>query len=530
MGGSEVQQVDERSSLHRRTLAVEQTQLLISFTAADRDWADWVAGHLDELGYRYQVAETPLESGEAALEAIARQRRNGTPQLLIASGALVGKTLDLLDLDRVELNVAPLVVALIEDVALPAEWGDAALAPMFEVPDDYAGSRQLLVVALARALPAPRTNDHPTWRTPEPLPSVFDRPTAAPTPPPGSDTTDKDLPTPASHPRAGLIDTGGATSPRVTDPLARLEHLARETTAAYGPDDVRSLAARTELAQAMSAAGNRQEAGLLLEGVLLDSTRRYGEDDPTTTAAKQHLANSYAALGRHDEALELRRQVFESRTDVLGPQHPRTVSAQHNLANSLAALGRVEEALTLREAAAEVRLQAFGLNDPTTLSALNNLAISYAELGRGEDALLLREAVVRGRERLLGPDDPQTIAARNNLANSLAVLGRHDEARQVRAETLADCERVLRPDHPYTVTARANLAVVATASGPTPTEPSRPAAGPTKPGEGPDLVSTEEDLVKTPALDERASGPAAGPPQADPTGRKSRFWFTFLRR
>ena len=541
MGASNVQQVDEHAPPHRMAPTPDQISLVVSFAATDRDWAEWVVGHLDELGYRYRLVDTPLEPGPAALEAVARQRRSGTPQVLVASGALLGTHLgpldgDLLDLDRIEADVAPLVVALIEDVALPAQWGDAACAPMFEVPDDYAGSRQLLIDALARALPTPAGDGagtdmpQPSWRTPEPLPSVFDRPAPAPEASPVCDTTDLDLPEPASHPRAGLIHGAAPPSPQLADPVAHLEDLARRATAAYGADEVRALAARTELAQALSAAGNRQEASRLLEAVLLDSTRRYGDDDPTTTAAKQHLANSYAELDRHDEALELRRQVFDSRAAALGPQHPRTVSAQNNLANTLAALGRVEEALVLREAAAEARLRAFGLNDPATLSALNNLAISYADLGRGEDALLLREAVVRGRERLLGPDHPQTIAARNNLANGLAVVGRHDEARQVRARTLADCERVLGPDHVYTVTARANLAVAPAAPGSAPGPAHRPGAGWATPGTHPDLVSTEEDQLPEPGHDETAATGAVVGPRTEATGRKQRFWFSFRRR
>lgn len=557
MSGSEVQQVGQKTPAHPMAPAGDEVHLAVSYAAADRDWAEWVGGHLVELGYRFRLPESPLEPGPAALDAVAQQRRSGTPLVLVASGALLGQALDLLegdllDLDRVEPDLAPLVVALIEDVALPAEWGDAVRAPMFTVPDDYTGSRQLLIEALARALPTPGATDRAatdrgraepvgtdrtcaepagtTWKTPEPLPSVFDRPAAAPAPANPSDATDSDLPEPASHPRAGLIGPGTATSPRIADPVARLEDLARRAAATYGADEVRTLAARIELAQALSAAGSRPQAGCLLEAVLHDSTSRYGEDDPTTTAAKQHLANHYAELGRHDAALELRRQVFDSRAAALGPQHPRTVSAQNNLANSLASLGRVEEALALREAAAEARLRAFGLNDPATLSALNNLAISYAELGRGEDALLLREAVVRGRERLLGPDDPQTIAARNNLANSLAVLGRHDEARQVRAQTLADCERVLGPDHPYSRTARASLAVTPTPVNAASVRNDQPDAGHVPPGIGTDLVSTDEDLVAAPRRDEAGAAAAEVLPRADAGGRKPRFWFSFRRR
>ncbi len=476
---SDVHDVHDLASARPPATTSDQAELLVSFVAEDRDWADWVADQLGEFGRRYCILAPPVEPGPAALEAVARLRRAGTAQLVIASDGLLQHSGDVLDLDQVDPDAAPLVVVLIEDLTLPAEWGDASCAPMFEARDDHTASRQMLLQAVATALPgwpAPNRDDSEPFPPPWPGLAVLSPHAAI------------DLPPPSTHPRAGLLGPGAPTSPqngesgRSAHPedtneragptippalewsesasvaVTRLEELVRGASLAYGTDDLRTLAARTELAALMRATGSLLRANQMLADVLEDSARRYGEADPATISAKHHLANSHVDLGRHDAAFDLRRQVVASREAVLGADHPRTLSAQGNLANSLAALGQSRQALELREAAAQTRLRTLGPDDAATLSALNNLANSYADFERHEEALSLRQEVLRGRERLFGPDNPHTIAARNNLANSLAALGRHDEADEARAMTVADCERALGPEHPYTSTTRANLA------------------------------------------------------------------------
>ena len=237
-----------------------------------------------------------------------------------------------------------------------------------------------------------------------------------------------------------------------------LEELVARTEAASGSNDLHTLSARTDLANALIASGSQHRAHLLLAKVLDDTRQSFGEDHPATLLAMHNLANSHADLGRHPEALALRESVLGARLEALGAEHPQTVSAKGNLANSLAALGRSPEALGYREAVADVRRRNLGFDHPQTLGALNNLANSYAEVGRHADALRLRQEVLQGREQTLGADHPHTLTARNNLANSLAAVGRDQDARRERATTLTVCERVLGADHPHTITARANLA------------------------------------------------------------------------
>jgi len=223
---------------------------VISFVADDRDWAEWVAGHLDGLGRPNRLLDPALDPGSAALRQVATQRSAGDRVIVIASHALLQAATEPLDLDRIDAAAAPLIVVLIEDVALPAEWGDAVRAPMFEAPDDYHASRRLLLEALDTAFPgaaAPTPAPTPELRraypalpepvvildpypVPEPAPSsapaletgppgpvrsVFDElpTTAEPLGPapvaeaaPGLD----ELPSPATRPGAGLLGLSAA--------------------------------------------------------------------------------------------------------------------------------------------------------------------------------------------------------------------------------------------------------------------------------------------------------------------------------
>ncbi len=273
--------------------------------------------------------------------------------------------------------------------------------------------------------------------------------------PPAADTTLADAPELVDLRRRSL---SAAERGLFHDAIRLLEELVQRAESTYGNDDLRSLSARNDLANALIAAGSQHRAHQLLSRVLADTVRVYGDAHPATLLARPNLAHSHADLGRHDDALLLREQVLAARAAMFGNEHVQTVSARSNLANSYAAVGRTDEALSLRELVADVRLRTLGLDSPQTMGALNNLANSYADVGRHADALRVREQVLEGRERVLGAEHPHTITARNNLANSLAAVGRFDDARETRARTLHDCERVLGPDHPHTITARANLA------------------------------------------------------------------------
>ncbi|MCC6437980.1 MAG: hypothetical protein IT196_23355, partial [Acidimicrobiales bacterium] len=146
--------LQDRRSMPEATGA-ETAPFVIGCTHDDRDWAEWVASHLDGLGYPYQFADPFLPTGPAAIGQVADWRASGVDLVVIASDALLhGVPIDL-HLGHHTDRETPLIIVLIEDVELPAEWRDAIQARMFEVPDDYHASRDMLLRALEQARARP---------------------------------------------------------------------------------------------------------------------------------------------------------------------------------------------------------------------------------------------------------------------------------------------------------------------------------------------------------------------------------------
>ncbi|MGD9754677.1 MAG: hypothetical protein AB7W59_27110, partial [Acidimicrobiia bacterium] len=173
------------------TTGANLAPFVIGCTYEDRDWADWIASHLEGLGYRYEFAEPLLPPGPAALTQVADWRDGGADLIVIASDALLHGVPEHLQLGRRADRTTPLIIVLIEDVDLPRDWDDAIQAPMFEAPDDYHASRDMLLRALEAARPHPFSMDQAAdavaataaaRREPLPAPLVVVDPFPAPEP------------------------------------------------------------------------------------------------------------------------------------------------------------------------------------------------------------------------------------------------------------------------------------------------------------------------------------------------------------
>ncbi|WP_404870932.1 tetratricopeptide repeat protein (plasmid) [Kitasatospora griseola] len=232
-----------------------------------------------------------------------------------------------------------------------------------------------------------------------------------------------------------------------------------------GPGHEHTLAARANLAAALSQAGRAAEAAVLEKQVAVEFERIRGADDPSTLSALSNLAASYTQAGLHNEAEALKEHVLAARERVLGLLHPDTVTSRNNLALTYEITGRHEEALALKERVVAERAhldgpgRPGGPDHPDTLVARLALASSYAWAGRVEEAMTIEQEVLATRERVLGPDHPDTLNTRVALASSFAQAGRTEVAVGMQRQAAADLRRVQGPEHPDTLKALANLAV-----------------------------------------------------------------------
>ncbi|MFC9328510.1 SAV_2336 N-terminal domain-related protein [Kitasatospora sp. NPDC057015] len=174
----------------------------------------------------------------------------------------------------------------------------------------------------------------------------------------------------------------------------------------YGPQDLRVLGGRRELADWIGRAGAPQTAFQLAREVCAELERRLGPADHRTLAAAATAARWAGGCGRPAEAVDRFRSVLGHQEPVLGPDHP----------DCLVTLG-------------QVCYWTGELGDPDATL-------------RGYLDLLARQ------QRVLGPDDLVTLNTRANVASWTGQSGRTEEAMQLSGELLRDLDRSAPRDHP----------------------------------------------------------------------------------
>lgn len=239
----------------------------------------------------------------------------------------------------------------------------------------------------------------------------------------------------------------------------------RASDARLGPDHADTLATRSNLALALRASGQLDEAEAEHRAVVEAMTRVLGPDYPDTLLGRGSLASLLADSGKLEEAEAEHRAMLEVMTWVLGPDHLDALTTRGNIASLLHAQGRLEEAEAEYRAVADAMTRVLGPDDPETLTARNNLASVLYDLGRLEEAEAEHRAELEACARVLGPEHPDTLTSRGNLASVLRDLGRLEEA-EAQYRVVADgMNRVLGPDHPDVLASRRDLAAVLRARG-----------------------------------------------------------------
>ena len=94
-----------------------------------------------------------------------------------------------------------------------------------------------------------------------------------------------------------------------------------------GEDHPGTLAAASNLAVSLRAAGEYQAARELGEDTLARRRRVLGEDHPDTLAAAFQLVGTLTGLGEYHAARELNDDIIARRRRLLGDEHPQTMMA-----------------------------------------------------------------------------------------------------------------------------------------------------------------------------------------------------------
>ena len=115
-------------------------------------------------------------------------------------------------------------------------------------------------------------------------------------------------------------------------------------TPAKEQEDQNTLAAKGNLAKALSVMGDHAEAEALLRGVQATKERLHGPADARVLTTTGQLGPVLHSQGKHAEAEAVYRTTLAGQRRVLGPEHPETLRSASNLAGWLSGQGQHAEA------------------------------------------------------------------------------------------------------------------------------------------------------------------------------------------
>ena len=194
-----------------------------------------------------------------------------------------------------------------------------------------------------------------------------------------------------------------------------LEEAQRVLERDLGPNDVRTIEAKRNLASALVLAGEIEKARPLMGDLLKASEKAYGPDAPETARTLNTIAGFYITQEDYRAAVPVLERCLAIREKTLGPTHPDVSKTLNNLGHARMGLRDLEGARRDFERALAVRMQAFGPDHPETARILTNLGMLALERKDPAEARRFLTQALGTLERALGPVHPDVVETRRLL-------------------------------------------------------------------------------------------------------------------
>jgi tetratricopeptide (TPR) repeat protein/cellulose biosynthesis protein BcsQ len=248
--------------------------------------------------------------------------------------------------------------------------------------------------------------------------------------------------------------------------------------------------------------GELGEARTMLSEALVVAERGFGSHDLRVAGKLESLGDALTAAGNAQEALVLMRRACDLRIEILGLKHPSVAELNDKLGALLASMGRMEESRVYLLESLETRRERFGPNDPRLAVSLERLADTASSMGNVREAeAYLNEALKIGasegpatRARIVGSlgwlslrernfamaeryfqeaiesqgsadEDPSTANILDGLAQVAIAYGDFENAQSYYERSQLARETMLGPSHPETLRSIVNLGDLAVAQG-----------------------------------------------------------------
>jgi len=225
------------------------------------------------------------------------------------------------------------------------------------------------------------------------------------------------------------------------------------TNKTYGPDDLRTLSAMSNLAVVYEDRGRWKDAQEIFDLVRDKRLKSLGKNNEDTLTSMMNSAVSLLKQKRLDEAEYDMLEVLELGKEVLGEYHYFTITTMLNLAQIYAHQDRFQEAEELNSHVAKFREETLGLNHPDTLTIKINLVALYLGQGRLVEAEILLNHDLEAADNVLGEQHPTLMHLQAMRVKFHELNGRWEEAEQLQVQLVEKRTAILGPQHPQTVIA-----------------------------------------------------------------------------
>ncbi len=235
------------------------------------------------------------------------------------------------------------------------------------------------------------------------------------------------------------------------------QHALTSRLSLLGPDDPKTLEARSQLGDIVDLEGHYADAERILRQALDGERRVLGTQNPLTVETMDHLAVVVGQQGRYDEQEKLDREAIKTGAQALGPESEQVMRATLDLGVALWNQARYAEAEHTFRQLVDVERRVLGADAVQTMKAMGNLGLSIKSQGRLAEAEPIYREVLANSQRVMGPEHPETAFNLDRLANLLSEEGHPVEAEKLTREELAIRLRTLGPEHTRTLIAKINL-------------------------------------------------------------------------
>ncbi|MGW6915747.1 SAV_2336 N-terminal domain-related protein [Kitasatospora sp. NPDC054939] len=240
--------------------------------------------------------------------------------------------------------------------------------------------------------------------------------------------------------------------------VERGEEVLEQLIARHGPDDLRVLAGRLDLAEWIGRAGSPQTARALARELHTRLARLLGPYDGRTLAALTAAGDWAGRAGHTLEAVDAHREVLAAREADLGPLDPRCVETLALLAYWTGEQGKPQDALTGYGELLRRQEQVYGAEDLRALNTRANLASWTGQAGRSEAALQLWHDLLADVGRHAPPEHPLRLIAATELVHWRAECGDPADTLDTLGRLLPRLTEALGPLHSYPYGVRWRLA------------------------------------------------------------------------